>query len=222
MIPDGPLHRAPWDLPDGRYVIERYAVSVAPSAGVLAALWRHPRVGSATPDHPERLLAFGDPAFAREAGAGSAFAHAETHAPLDSPEALPRLAGSGREARLVARYSPDAEVRLGDDASAGYLKHAPLERFGIIHFATVCILSFNPQAAARSSPGAFPSLNELPGGDFPGRNRDRDFELLGPIGENHWLQNFIPAADRGRREGEDAVGHGQVHCRVLRRCVAFV
>ena len=36
VVPDGPLHRVPWDLlrlADGRYVVERYAVSVAPSTG---------------------------------------------------------------------------------------------------------------------------------------------------------------------------------------------
>jgi hypothetical protein len=38
--------------------------------------------------------------------------------------------------RLMARYSADAGVRLRDDAGAVYLKHAPLERFRIIHFAT--------------------------------------------------------------------------------------
>src|SRR5206468_7698702 len=68
VVPDGPLHRVPWDLlrlADGRYLVERYAVSVAPSAAILAALWRHPRV-AALPDRPVPLLAFGDPAVPRE------------------------------------------------------------------------------------------------------------------------------------------------------------
>jgi CHAT domain-containing protein len=50
--------------------------------------------------------------------------------------ALARLAGSGREARMVARYAPDAVVRLRGEASEAYLKRAPLEEFGVIHFAT--------------------------------------------------------------------------------------
>ncbi len=141
VIPDGPLHRVPWDLlrlPDGRYLIEQYAVSVAPSAAILATLWRHPRVPPA--DRPVPLLAFGDPTFAGEAGAGSASDGAPTEAALDPTPGLPRLAGSGREARLVARYSTDAEVRLRREASAGYLKHTPLERFRVIHFATHAVV----------------------------------------------------------------------------------
>jgi tetratricopeptide (TPR) repeat protein len=120
VVADGLLHRVPWDLlrlADGRYVVERYAVSVAPSAAILAALWRHPRVG-ALPDHPVPLLAFGDPAVPWE----------------------PRLEASGREARLVSRYSPDAEVRLRKEASARYLERTPLQRFRLIHFATHAVV----------------------------------------------------------------------------------
>ena len=127
VIPDGPLHRVPWDvlrLPDGRYLAERYSVSVAPSAAILGALWHDPRAGATAADRPPRLLAFGDPAYG---------------AP-DSTDGLPRLAGSGREAHLVARYSPDAEIRLRGEASAAFLKHASLERFRVIHFATHAVV----------------------------------------------------------------------------------
>ncbi len=58
IIPDGPVHRVPFDalrLPDGRYLAERYAVSLAPSAGVLAALWRKPRNAERPPHAPARL-----------------------------------------------------------------------------------------------------------------------------------------------------------------------
>src|SRR5262249_39748861 len=43
IVPDGPLHRLPWDalrLADGRHVVEQYSVSIAPSAAVVSALWR--------------------------------------------------------------------------------------------------------------------------------------------------------------------------------------
>ncbi len=143
VVPDGPLQRVPWDLlrlPDGRYVVERFAVSVAPSAAILAALWRHPRPDTADPGHPMRVLAFGDPAFGRTTAGGPAFADAETELPPDSSGRPQRLEGSGREARLVARYSSGAEVRLREEASASYLKHAPLERFRVIHFATHAVV----------------------------------------------------------------------------------
>jgi CHAT domain-containing protein len=49
---------------------------------------------------------------------------------------LPRLEASKREAKLVATYAPNAEVRLGKEASAQYLKHFPLADFEVLHFAT--------------------------------------------------------------------------------------
>ena len=118
IVPDGPLHRVPWDalrLDDERYVVERFSIAIAPSAGTLGVLWRRPR--GRTPADSTRLLAFGDPAFVASSD-------------------LPRLPGSGDEARMVASYAPIAELRLGKDASAGYLRHAPLGDFQVIHFAS--------------------------------------------------------------------------------------
>jgi hypothetical protein len=129
IVPDGPLHRVPWDalrLDDGHYVVERFAVGIAPSAGALAVLRRHPRPPAAP--GALRLLAFGDPAFGRVAPAD-----AELFAAAGG---LPRLPGSGDEARLVARYAPGAELRLGERASAAYLRQAPLAGFRVIHLAT--------------------------------------------------------------------------------------
>jgi CHAT domain-containing protein len=114
-------------------VVEQYSVSVTPSAGILAALWRHPRAGR-TSDHAVRLLAFGDPAY----GAAG----------LDSTGELTRLEGSGREARLVARYSPEGDVRLRREASATFLEHTPLEPYRIIHFATHALV--DERSAART------------------------------------------------------------------------
>ena len=139
IVPDGPLHLLPFDAlrtRDGGYVVERYAVSIAPSAVVASALMRRTAPGV----RPVRLLAFGDPTFARPTGAaggagGSDDAKAFRSA-FDSSGGLARLAGSGDEARAVARYAPSAEVRIGDAATAAYLKHAALAPFDVIHFAT--------------------------------------------------------------------------------------
>jgi tetratricopeptide (TPR) repeat protein len=116
VVPDGPLHRLPLDalqLADGRYVVERFSISAAPSARVISALWRE-RNGFRPDSAALQLLAFGDP----------------------EVDSLPRIKASGREAKLVARYAPRAEVRLGKEASAEYLKHAALARFRVLHFAT--------------------------------------------------------------------------------------
>jgi len=132
IIPDGPLHRLPFDalrLSDGRhFAAERYAISTAPSAKVLISLWSHHPITS----RPMRLLAFGDPAFESRPGAG-----------------LPRLRRSAEEARYVAEYSPNSEVRLRDKASAAYLKRADLRPFQVVHFATHTLV--DEHTAARTA-----------------------------------------------------------------------
>ncbi len=45
VVPDGPLHRLPFDalrLASGQYAVERYALSIAPSAAVVTTLRARP------------------------------------------------------------------------------------------------------------------------------------------------------------------------------------
>src|SRR5262249_28813942 len=143
IVPDGPLHRLPWDalhLADGRHVVEHFSVSVAPSAAVVSALWRRPREARAAA-RPMRLLAFGDPAFAGADEADGAGPSRKDDAEVfrsafKATGGLPRLQASAREIQLVASYAPEAEVRLREAASAAYLKRADLAPFRILHFAT--------------------------------------------------------------------------------------
>jgi CHAT domain-containing protein len=163
VVPDGPLHRVPWDLlrlPGDRYAVERYAISVAPSAAILAELWRHPRTDSAG---PAALAALGDPVFA-------GVSPADSPGSADAGEAFPRLEASGREARAVARYSSDAVVRLRDSASAAWLVHAPLERFRVLHFATHAVV--DERSAERTL------LALAPGGGRDGRVGPGDLAAL--------------------------------------------
>jgi CHAT domain-containing protein/tetratricopeptide (TPR) repeat protein len=138
IIPDGPLHRLPFDalrLQRSRFVTERYAISSAPSAGVLLRLWQR----STAPGRPMRLLAFGDPTYRVQ--------KPTTGEPGDS--SLPRLRRSAGEARLVARYSPWSEIRLHEKASATFLKHADLSLFRVVHFATHAVV--DEHTAARTA-----------------------------------------------------------------------
>jgi hypothetical protein len=165
IVPDGPVHRVAFDalrLPDGRYVAERYAVSLTPSAGVLAALWRRPRSSS---ERHMRLLAFGDPNLA---------AGEETRA-----GGYQRLPSSGREARLVASYSPASVVRARGDASEAFLKHANLDPFRVLHFATHTLV--DEQTAARTALLLSPSGGEngLVGpGELAALHLDADLVVL--------------------------------------------
>jgi CHAT domain-containing protein len=79
------------------------------------------------------VLIFGDPTFADEMAQGAARRFRQA---AEVEGGLPRLAGSGAEARAVARHAGDAVVRLRGDASEAFLKHTPLERFDLLHFAT--------------------------------------------------------------------------------------
>ena len=162
VVPDGPLHRVPWDalrLADGRHVVERFAVGVAPSAGVVAALWSAPRKAEAT---PPRILAFGDPAFPGERAARNARSEpddAETYrSAFDSAGGLPRLEASAREARLVARFAPASEVRLREGASAAYLKRTPLTPFRVLHLATHALV--DERSVARTALALAPGAGE--------------------------------------------------------------
>jgi tetratricopeptide (TPR) repeat protein len=160
VVPDGPLHRLPFDalrLPGGGLAIERWAFGLAPSAAVATVL-RRPREPEAASDAP-RVLALGDPAFAGER-AGGLLREAETfRGAFDAHGGLPRLSASGGEVRDVARYSPgQAVVRLRQDASEAWLKHASLAPFSVIHLATHALV--DESSLARTSLALAPGSGE--------------------------------------------------------------
>lgn len=135
IVPDGPLHRVPWDvlrLPDGRYLLQGYVTGIAPSAAIAAAMWRDPEERSA--GREARVLAFGDPEFTDTSGA---LPGEETYrSGLEAAGGLPRLPASAREARLAASYGTESELRLGKNATAATLKSTDLGQFDVLHFAT--------------------------------------------------------------------------------------
>jgi CHAT domain-containing protein len=137
IVPDGALHRVPWDalrLRDGRLAVERYAIGIAPSAALVAALWR-----KADPARPAgaRILALGDPAFPSDSSSASrGWATGTYLSAFATAGGLPRLRGSGQEVRAIARYAKDADVRLGLDASESFLERAELTGYRVVHLAT--------------------------------------------------------------------------------------
>ena len=159
VVPDGPLHRIPFDalrLPDGRLAVERWALGIAPSAAVATVL-RRPR---AAPSAEEpRVLALGDPAFASERSGGLLREGETFRGAYAASGGLPRLAASGDEVRDVARYSPGkAVVRLREDASEAWLKTAALGAFDVIHFATHALV--DESSLARTSLALAPGAGE--------------------------------------------------------------
>ena len=175
VVPDGPLHRVPFDalrLADGRYVLEHFAVGVAPSGAVLRELWGRRGTLAAQGARPARMLALGDPDFGTVATA----AGPTTLQPVSSQSfrsafsavgGLPRLAGSGEEARSVARYAAQSNVWLGHDASEAELKRASLRGVSVLHLATHALVDEGvaDRTAIALAPGdgedGFLSLGEL-------------------------------------------------------------
>ncbi|HKU60501.1 MAG TPA: CHAT domain-containing protein [Gemmatimonadales bacterium] len=131
IVPDGVLHRVPWDalrLADGREAVERFAIGIAPSATIASVL----RTGAKAPPSARygRVLAFGDPVFSPTDRSPEGF-----QAAFSSSGGLPSLPGSGAEARAVSRHA-DADLWLGPDASEHRLKTLSLTPYSVLHFAT--------------------------------------------------------------------------------------
>lgn len=121
VIPDGSLHRLPLAaLPDldGRWMIERRALSTAPSVTVLTSL----RERRSAP--PRQLLAFAAP---RGLAAGGA-------QPLRGAGALPVLANAEFEAREAVRLARgDSAMRL--PAREQDVREASVASYRVLHFA---------------------------------------------------------------------------------------
>jgi len=150
VVPDDALWSVPFQalvLGDGRWAIERFAITTVPSAAVSVMLWQRP-----APTGPARLLAFGDPRFAGEDDGGPLALRAAT----PNETSLPRLPGTAREVRAVARFASEAVIRLRDDASAAFLERTPLASYRVIHFATHAVTDDNgiAHAGLALSPGA--------------------------------------------------------------------
>jgi len=181
IVPDGALHRVPFDalrLSDGRYLFERYAVGVAPSASAVVAIRSRPARSQAT--SPLRLLAIADPAIATTVRDTSRDGDADDDlSALATMNGAPRLVGASREARLVARYAPSADVRLGDDATASFLRKADLRQYRVLHFATHALV--DEQSVARTALALTPSEGEnglVGAGDLAALSLDADLVVL--------------------------------------------
>ncbi len=179
VVPDGPLHRVPFDalrLGDGRAAVERWAIGLAPSAAVASAIRRRPEPAGG----PSRLLALGDPVFTGPT-LSLALRDAEPYrSAFDRAGGLPRLAGSGDEAREVARYAPSgADVRLRQEASESWLKRADLEGYRVIHLATHALVDETSLAntVLALSPGGADDGFVSPG-DLAALHLDADLVVL--------------------------------------------
>ena len=181
IVPDGALHRLPFDavrLADGRYLFERFAVGIAPSASAVVALRARRRQGEKATS--ARMLAIGDPAIAATVPDTSRAGDVDDDiATIAALRGVPKLVGASREARLVARYASAADVRLRGDATAAFLQRADLRPYRVLHFATHAYV--DEQSLTRTALALTPSDGEngLVGpGDLAALTLDADLVVL--------------------------------------------
>jgi CHAT domain-containing protein len=133
IVPDGALHRLPWSAlrdESGRPLHARYETSLVPSAS-LWLRWR--RAG--TPRLAPAVLALADPARAETEGVEGA-RDARLSWLLAGGAVPGRLPHARREGRAARRTLGGPSLLLsGPAASERALRGAPLDAFGILHFA---------------------------------------------------------------------------------------
>ena len=140
VVADGALHYVPFavlrsPLAPGEPLIERHEVLHLPSASTLAVL-RRPDDSVASLS----MLLLADPVFDRRDPRLSAVAGRRAASAAEDPGEgfLPRLAGSGREAQLIAALLPVGAVNVasGFDAQRQRLSTPEAARAGLLHVAT--------------------------------------------------------------------------------------
>lgn len=139
LVPDGVLHLLPFGLLRPHPQLDPLAESFRLSAAPSVTLWHRWRQDPAVA--PVAALALADPLFV----GASEGAHAELGTvaaedrrwALETGGLLGRLPYAVKEGRAVVRRlgGPPSRVRVGDEASEAFLKRAPLDEFGVLHFA---------------------------------------------------------------------------------------
>jgi CHAT domain-containing protein/tetratricopeptide (TPR) repeat protein len=121
ISPDGELYRVPFDalrLADDRHAVERFVISLVPSATVAYMLGRLPATARAT-----GLVAIGDPSFNT--------AHLR----------LARLRFSADEARRVGGYGIRSTVLTRGAATETAVRRLDWSTIGVVHFATHALIA---------------------------------------------------------------------------------
>ncbi|HZS07890.1 MAG TPA: CHAT domain-containing protein [Blastocatellia bacterium] len=144
IVPDGALAWLPFEALAGEpkhpaavapYLIERFAISYAPSASALAAL-RALRQNAA---EAKGIVAFGDPVYV---GSDSGEAAPANAGQAERGYDFRRLPYTRTEVNEIAALFPPAERRvfLGTAAQEQSVKTEPLTRYRYVHFATHALI----------------------------------------------------------------------------------
>lgn len=170
IVPDGVLHRLPFHAlratPSSEPLGMRFETSLAPSV-TLWLRWRRQAGGA----HPGDVLALSDPTFtdaARDAGRARPW---EAGAPLGP---LPHARSEGRF--VVGRVGGRSLLRVGSEASEGFLERADLTPYSVVHLAAHAVIDEESpdRSAVLLAPGSGPEdgllqIREIVGLDLRGK-----------------------------------------------------
>jgi CHAT domain-containing protein len=127
LIPDGPLHRLPFDALSETgirpYLVERYAITIVPSASVWSRLRKR------TPTPPGIALAFAN------TPEGPAVTAAETRGDVVPGQLAPLLHAREEAAEAVDSFPAGSKLFVGADATPERLVAGDLHRASLVHFA---------------------------------------------------------------------------------------
>lgn len=152
VMADDILHYLPFEAlvnEDSQYLIEKVEISYVHSASVLKFIREHRNLGRVASKSPQKLLAFGDPIF----GKNAEMALRGTESAEDSGLYLTDiqrglydeqgvnfipLPNTGAEVESIAALFPDqlARIYLRDQATEDRLKREALSDYTYLHFAT--------------------------------------------------------------------------------------
>lgn len=139
LVPDGVLHLLPFGLLRPHPQVDPLAATHRLSSVPSVTLWHRWRNDPAPT--PAAALALADPDFVgfspSPEGSADPLVSDDRSWALEAGSALGRLPYAAQEGRAVVRRlgGPPSRVRIGDEASEAFLKSAPLDEFGVLHFA---------------------------------------------------------------------------------------
>jgi tetratricopeptide (TPR) repeat protein len=172
------------------WLVRKYAITVLPSTASLKIL----RGGKNTVTAVKPFVGFGDPIFDRSAQTGTKQKVASLNRSLTSfyrgaiadtktlAKALPPLPETADELRAVGNElgATTEDIKLGEAASVPNVKHAPLDNYRVVYFATHALVAGEVEkfAKAKAEPALVLSIPEKPTDKDDGLLRASDVAML--------------------------------------------
>ena len=172
------------------WLVRKYAITVLPSVASLKVLRdRKPLAAAVKP-----MIGYGDPTFDRTTETASKLQSANFNRSLTSfyrgavadmaslAKALPALPETADELRAVAKVlgAKSEDIRLRDAASVSNVKHAPLDNYRVVYFATHALVAGEVEkfAKVKAEPALVLSIPQTPSDDDDGLLRASDVATL--------------------------------------------